>query len=689
MRAANGHRRSAGRTARLLSAAMALAAVAAASVGVSAVRASADAPVGWTLTDLGANGFGIRPWASINDAGQVAFTRWHPEDGTRRATVWSPTAVVDLPGFPVHSIAVKISESGAVIGQGNDSRYLYGVSAAYRWTPQAGMVDLGSLGNTGSTFAVDVNASGQVIGRSADDNWMNLPFRTNGGAMEQLASTPGASGAAVEAINDAGQAVGLTVEDNGSRAVLWPANSNVPLDLGSLGGAVSSATDINQAGTVVGVSENGAGEPRAFLWTAAAGMIDLGPSVPRAINNSGQVLLAGTGPTGLRTYLYDPADGIIDLGTTGNADTSVDGVDLNDAGQVVGNISTADGSTRAFVWSRSVGIVDLGTLPGGSASYAADINNDGQIAGFASDGAGENRVVLWDPPLGGLTPPTPSGLTATTTGTDVSLAWQDNASNETGFEVLRARWSINSSSWTGWHIAPLAANTTAYTELDVPTGQYAYLVRAVNANGASPWVTAIVWRSPSTSPPATPTGIGARSAGSAVEVTWTDQSADEFGFQLERARWNPGVQLWTEWTDWTLGSDVTHYTDTPSLDGRYAYLVRAYNPNGASTWAITVVSHTDDTTPPPVLTDLQATSGPFATLNWTDNSAHEHGYDIMRAAWDPVAANWTDWTHWGADANATSHVDVAPPGTYAYAVRAYNTIGAADWAVAIATISAP
>jgi probable HAF family extracellular repeat protein len=48
------------------------------------------------------------------------------------------------------------------------------------------------------------------------------------------------------------------------------------IDLGTLGGPTSLAWGINEQGVVVGGSDLPSGHTRAFVWTAARGMRDLG-----------------------------------------------------------------------------------------------------------------------------------------------------------------------------------------------------------------------------------------------------------------------------------------------------------------------------------------------------------------------------------------------------------------------------
>ena len=56
---------------------------------------------------------------------------------------------------------------------------------------------------------------------------------------------------------------------------------------------------------------------------------------------------------------------------------------INDAGTIVGFGTTASGETHGFVWSKTNGLVDIGTL-GGDFSWASDINSSGLVAGYSN-----------------------------------------------------------------------------------------------------------------------------------------------------------------------------------------------------------------------------------------------------------------------------------------------------------------
>lgn len=88
------------------------------------------------------------------------------------------------------------------------------------------------------------------------------------------------------------------------------------------------------------------------------------------------------------------------------------------------------------------------------------------------------------PSVYGQTPAAPSGLSATAvSSSQINLAWTDNASNETGFEIDRA---TNSSFTAGLTTTTTGANAVSYNSggLSASTTYY-YRVRATNANGDS------------------------------------------------------------------------------------------------------------------------------------------------------------------------------------------------------------
>jgi hypothetical protein len=169
-------------------------------------------------------------------------------------------------------------------------------------------------------------------------------------------------------------------------------------------------------------------------------------------------------------------------------------------------------------------------------------------------------------------PIAPSGLRITSIlSNKVILAWTDNSNNESGFKIQRKQ----GATGTYTQIATPGANVTTYTDNDTALldgTQYYYKVSAYNSAGDSPFsnevngVTLL----------ADPTSLGARAVSSSqVGLTWTDNSASETGYLIERKETSNGTYAQIG----SVGTNVHTYSDTYRFRSgtRYYYRVRATN----------------------------------------------------------------------------------------------------------------
>jgi probable HAF family extracellular repeat protein len=192
----------------------------------------------------------------------------------------------------------------------------------------------------------------------------------------------------------------------GALVLAWMATAGWSQSLTWLGvlpdGRYSYAFDVSADGAVVvGEAENVAGQFRAFRWTAAGGMQDLGTlggreSLAYAVSADGAVVVgwahnaAGQG----RAFRWTAAGGMQDLGTLGGGYSDAWGVSA-DGAVVVGWARNAAGQYRAFRWTAAGGMQDLGTL-GGSVSGAYAVSADGAVVvGWAHNVAGQGRAFRW------------------------------------------------------------------------------------------------------------------------------------------------------------------------------------------------------------------------------------------------------------------------------------------------------
>jgi probable HAF family extracellular repeat protein len=212
---------------------------------------------------------------------------------------------------------------------------------------------------------------------------------------------PGAI-AAYPDINAGGQ-VAFTMVSGERTAAFFYDGASVR-DIGSLGGLHVYANDLNDAGQIAGTSLGADGIEHAFVWSAAGGMLDLqaqpgaGRSYAQAINRRGMV--TGAFNDAARPFRWSRAGGMEDLGIAIGLPEPASGVLLNDAGLIAGRVTLedryGDPYHRAFVWTRSNGMIDIDTL-GSVASTPVAVGAGGEVAGnrLAAPDDGGDRPFLW------------------------------------------------------------------------------------------------------------------------------------------------------------------------------------------------------------------------------------------------------------------------------------------------------
>ena len=243
----------------------------------------------------------------INDAGVVVGRMQVSQTVGDHAFVAVASSGVDLgvlPGVLLEtaiSEAFAINESGEIVGRASTTGSPPYEHAVY-WNAAHVIQDLGTLGGN-TSVAVDINASGQVIGMSDVSGGGQHGFIwTSGGGMQDLSTLLGYPASGVAAINDAGQIAGSYVAPGGgTHAFLYTPGSGLR-DLGTLGGDESVATGLNAQGDVVGTSKTGTGATHAFFWSPSDGMEDVTTltsfSSVRKLNDDLQTLSGGVFPSG-------------------------------------------------------------------------------------------------------------------------------------------------------------------------------------------------------------------------------------------------------------------------------------------------------------------------------------------------------------------------------------------------------
>jgi probable HAF family extracellular repeat protein len=155
-------------------------------------------------------------------------------------------------------------------------------------------------------------------------------------------------------------------------------------DLGSLGGPGTYATGINTAGTICGWGLDVGVNGHPFLCTPPGPLTDVvapyTSGVLWDINDTGQAV-GNTGTPDL-ARLYEPGSGWQDLGTLSGGTYSY-AYGINDRGQAVGLSNTGTVAVHHAVLYQGAGgtVKDLGVLATGTLSYANKICNEGLVVG--------------------------------------------------------------------------------------------------------------------------------------------------------------------------------------------------------------------------------------------------------------------------------------------------------------------
>ena len=246
-------------------------------------------------------------------------------------------------------------------------------------------------------------------------------------------------------------------------------------------------------------------------------------------------------------------------------------------------------------------------------------------------------------------------------GRAIGISWTDAAGNESGFRIERS--ATSTGPWmTLWTIEP---NMVGFIDLGPPAADQpaCYRVFAFNSYGDSPGSNVDC-----TAVPAAASSLVATVTGSDVDLTWTDNSGVEDGFQVLRGRTKLSTVVVA-----TLPANATGYHD-PGLAGGYWYQVLATKDGGTSRISNSASAVIATVLPiSPAGTDALPGGSSVAAVTWGDTPTNEAGFRVERST--DGGASWVVAGRAGIDEIWFYDVEQPSEQQLCYRVIAFNSQG--------------
>jgi hypothetical protein len=268
----------------------------------------------------------------------------------------------------------------------------------------------------------------------------------------------------------------------------------------------------------------------------------------------------------------------------------------------------------------------------------------------------------------------PTNLRTTgATGDSVTLAWNDNDTTETGFQLERA---LNGGNeWIG--IAVLPANTTSYTNTGLSClNSYRYRVLSYRSTGVidnSPDSSIISSNPTGCPPPLAPSSLSLGTVSfNSISMTWIGVTYPyHVNYRLERSI--SGSNSWTEVA--TISSNLISHNNTGlACNTSYQYRMRTYRSgyDFYSGYSNVLTASTSACPPPSTPTALTLSQITLNRINltWADNANNETGYRVERTLDNGLT--WTEIAQLAGNSTGYSNTGLSCQTNYGYRVRAYR-----------------
>lgn len=375
----------------------------------AASAAQVHAPVlpHYSITDLGTFGGTYSYGYGINEAGMVAggaATATETDGLAEKGFLWDGSALTNVGTIGGSSCPDCSSEAGGPNSSGQSAVISETPKSAYKNEDFCGFGThrqcLAAVWKNGALTGLP-NLKG---GRNGQAYWINKHGQIAGFSETGVLDSTCASSVPFQALQ--------------FEAVIWGPEGNVRELKPLPGDTVGFAYGINDKGQVVGASgtcsntslpPTGPGAPHAILWEADGTPTDLGslagvaPNIAGSINNLGEVSGTSAATDGtIHSFLWTKTSGMEDMGTLPGAILTVSPCchSLNNHDEIIGFWIDGDGNLSAFYWKNNQ-MTDLNTLISGKSGWyllnATSLNDAGQIVGFGVNPDGEVHAFLATP----------------------------------------------------------------------------------------------------------------------------------------------------------------------------------------------------------------------------------------------------------------------------------------------------
>jgi len=329
-----------------------------------------------------------------------------------------------------------------------------------------------------------------------------------------------------------------------------------------------------------------------------------------------------------------------------------------------GSASTAPhGTVNSWTWSFGDGASGTGSLITHVYTTAGTYRATLRV----SDSTGALGETATSIVVNPLPPAAPSNLTATPTGTFgtwIVLAWQDNSTNETAFDIERCQGS-GCTNFVFWSRA--GTNSTSSSDSVNAGTSYSYRIRAFNSGGYSAYSNIATVVTPGSNQPPTAVISAAPTTGvGPLSVTFDGSGSTDPDGTIATWAWSFG--------DGTSGSGVM-ITHVYTAAGTYVPTLTVTDNGGATnTTSTSIVVNAPPL--PSAPTNLSATSlsRSSISLKWTNTTTNQTEVRIERCR-GSGCTNFAQVAVMAGTATTFSDSGLASRTTYTYRVRAHNATG--------------